>query len=154
MDKVMRMSSEKGVVIFTKSSCCLCYTVQILFRDLRVQPTIHEIDNDPDCREIEKALLRIGCSTAVPAVFVGGKLYLDSMSLCEYDFLSFLYSSFTFVYFLNIAFILSFMSVRFSGFYNIYIILYVCVSVSYYPIASLSFYFILFIFNCYYGLFS
>ncbi|KAF2566380.1 hypothetical protein F2Q68_00028519 [Brassica cretica] len=74
MDKVMRMSSEKGVVIFTKSSCCLCYTVQILFRDLRVQPTIHEIDNDPDCREIEKALLRIGCSTAVPAVFVGGKL--------------------------------------------------------------------------------
>ncbi|KAF8089711.1 hypothetical protein Bca4012_081364 [Brassica carinata] len=74
MDKVMRMSSEKGVVIFTKSSCCLCYAVQILFRDLRVQPTIHEIDNDPDCREIEKALLRIGCSTAVPAVFVGGKL--------------------------------------------------------------------------------
>ncbi|KAJ4870224.1 Glutaredoxin-C13 [Raphanus sativus] len=74
MDKVMRMSSEKGVVIFTKSSCCLCYAVQILFRDLRVQPTIHEIDNDPDCREIENALLRIGCSTAVPAVFVGGKL--------------------------------------------------------------------------------
>lgn len=74
MDKVMRMSSEKGVVIFTKSSCCLCYAVQILFRDLRVQPTIHEIENDPDCREIEKALLRLGCSTAVPAVFVGGKL--------------------------------------------------------------------------------
>ncbi|KAL0745928.1 hypothetical protein Bca101_101555 [Brassica carinata] len=74
MDKVMRMSSERGVVIFTKSSCCLCYAVQILFRDLRVQPTIYEIDTDPDCREIEKALLRIGCSTAVPAVFVGGKL--------------------------------------------------------------------------------
>ncbi|CAN6994014.1 unnamed protein product, partial [Brassica rapa subsp. trilocularis] len=74
MDKVMRMSSERGVVIITKSSCCLCYAVQILFRDLRVQPTVHEIDTDPDCREIEKALLRIGCSTAVPAVFVGGKL--------------------------------------------------------------------------------
>ncbi|KAF3541095.1 hypothetical protein F2Q69_00020162 [Brassica cretica] len=38
------------------------------------------------------------------------------MSLGEYDFLSFLYSSFTFVYFFNIAFILSFMSVRFSVF--------------------------------------
>ncbi|CAN6815873.1 unnamed protein product [Brassica oleracea var. botrytis] len=34
MDKVMRMSSEKGVAIFTKSSCCLCYAVQILFRNL------------------------------------------------------------------------------------------------------------------------
>ncbi|KAF2571602.1 hypothetical protein F2Q70_00001904 [Brassica cretica] len=67
MDKVMRMSSEKGVVIFTKDSCCLCYAVQILFRDLRVQPTIHEIDNDPDCREIEKALVRLGCTNAVPA---------------------------------------------------------------------------------------
>ncbi|KAF2604108.1 hypothetical protein F2Q70_00026327 [Brassica cretica] len=62
MDKVMRMSSEKGVVIYTKDSCCLCYAVQILFRDLRVQPTIHEIDNDPDCREIEKALVRLGCT--------------------------------------------------------------------------------------------
>ncbi|KAH0928120.1 hypothetical protein HID58_013847, partial [Brassica napus] len=71
---VMRMSSEKGVVIFTKDSCCLCYAVQILFRDLRVQPTIHEIDNDPDCREIEKALVRLGCTNAVPAVFVSGKL--------------------------------------------------------------------------------
>ncbi|CAN7062751.1 hypothetical protein Bca4012_095959 [Brassica carinata] len=74
MDKVMRMSSEKGVVIFTKNSCCLCYAVQVLFRDLRVQPKIHEIDNDPDCREIEKALVRLGCANAVPAVFVSGKL--------------------------------------------------------------------------------
>ncbi|KAF3589286.1 hypothetical protein F2Q69_00030116 [Brassica cretica] len=49
------------------------------------------------------------------------------MSLCEYDFLSFLYSSFTFVYFLNIAFILSFMSVRFSGLYINLVPLYVLV---------------------------
>ncbi|XP_010557174.1 PREDICTED: monothiol glutaredoxin-S9 [Tarenaya hassleriana] len=74
MDKVMRMSSEKGVVIFSKSSCCLSYAVQVLFQDIGVHPTVHEIDTDPDCREIEKALMRIGCSTPVPAVFIGGKL--------------------------------------------------------------------------------
>ncbi|KAG2285879.1 hypothetical protein Bca4012_033557 [Brassica carinata] len=65
------MSSEKGVVIFSKSSCCMSYAVQVLFQDLGVHPTVHEIDKDPDCREIEKALMRLGCSTPVPAVFVG-----------------------------------------------------------------------------------
>ncbi|CAF2122265.1 hypothetical protein IGI04_010176 [Brassica rapa subsp. trilocularis] len=74
MDKVVRMSSEKGVVIFSKSSCCLSYAVQVLFQDLGVHPTVHEIDKDLDCREIEKALMRLGCSTPVPAIFVGGKL--------------------------------------------------------------------------------
>lgn len=74
MDKVVRMSLEKGVVIFSKSSCCMSYAVQVLFQDLGVHPTIHEIDKDPDCREIEKALMRLGCSTPVPAIFVGGKL--------------------------------------------------------------------------------
>ncbi|XP_010414255.1 PREDICTED: monothiol glutaredoxin-S9-like [Camelina sativa] len=74
MDKVVRMSSEKGVVIFSKSSCCLSYAVQVLFQDLGVHPTIHEIDKDPECRDIEKALMRLGCSTPVPAIFVGGKL--------------------------------------------------------------------------------
>ncbi|CAN6833773.1 unnamed protein product [Brassica oleracea] len=42
--------------------------IQVLFQ------TVHEIDKDPDCREIEKALMRLGCSTPVPAIFVGGKL--------------------------------------------------------------------------------
>lgn len=70
----MRMSSEKGVVIFSKSSCCMSYAVQVLFQDLGVHPTVHEIDKDPECREIEKALMRLGCSTPVPAIFVGGKL--------------------------------------------------------------------------------
>ncbi|WZZ20302.1 hypothetical protein YC2023_121689 [Brassica napus] len=74
MDKVLRMSSEKGVVIFSKSSCCLSYAVQVLFQDLGVSPKIHEIDKDPECREIEKALMRLGCSKPVPAVFIGGKL--------------------------------------------------------------------------------
>lgn len=74
MDKVMRLASEKGVVIFSKSSCCLCYAVNILFQELRVNPVVHELDQDPEGREMEKALSRLGCNAPVPAVFIDGKL--------------------------------------------------------------------------------
>ncbi|ESW10388.1 hypothetical protein PHAVU_009G205000 [Phaseolus vulgaris] len=71
---MMRLANENGVVIFTKSSCCLCYAVNILFQELGVKPLVHGIDHDPEGREMEKALLRLGCNAPVPAVFIGGKL--------------------------------------------------------------------------------
>lgn len=74
MDKVTRVASENGVVIFSKSTCCLCYAVNVLFQELGVNPMVHEIDQDPEGREIEKALLRLGCNGPVPAVFIDGKL--------------------------------------------------------------------------------
>ncbi|KAK7277716.1 hypothetical protein RJT34_22731 [Clitoria ternatea] len=74
MDKVMRLASEKGVVVFTKSSCCLCYAVNILFQELGVIPVVYEIDKDPEGKEMEKAITRLGCPAPVPAVFIGGKL--------------------------------------------------------------------------------
>ncbi|KAI4349611.1 hypothetical protein L6164_010177 [Bauhinia variegata] len=74
MEKVTRLANEKGVVIFSKSSCCLCYAVNILFQELGVNPVVHEIDHDPEGREIEKALTRMGCAAPVPAVFIGGKM--------------------------------------------------------------------------------
>ncbi|KAB1228167.1 Monothiol glutaredoxin-S9 [Morella rubra] len=74
MDKVKRLASEKGIVIFSKSSCCMCYAVGILFRELGVIPVVHELDQDPEGREMEKALTRLGCSAPVPAVFIGGTL--------------------------------------------------------------------------------
>ncbi|KAJ4832107.1 hypothetical protein Tsubulata_028054, partial [Turnera subulata] len=73
MDKVMGLASEKGVVIFSKSSCCLCYAVKILFQEIGVDPMVYEIDQDPDGRDMEKALMRLGCTAPVPAVFIGGK---------------------------------------------------------------------------------
>lgn len=72
MEKVTRLASEKGVVIFSKSSCCLSYAVNILFRELGVTPTVHELDEDPEGREMERALMRYGGNTPVPAVFVAG----------------------------------------------------------------------------------
>ncbi|KAI3848210.1 hypothetical protein MKX03_003488 [Papaver bracteatum] len=75
MEAITRIVSDKGVVIFSKSSCCMCYAVKILFHDLGFNPKIHEIDLDPQGREIEKALIRLGCNTtSVPAVFIGGSL--------------------------------------------------------------------------------
>ncbi|GAB4840964.1 Monothiol glutaredoxin-S9 [Ancistrocladus abbreviatus] len=74
MDKVKRLASENGVVIFSKSSCCLCYAVHILFQDLGVNPLVYEIDQDPEGREMERAIMRLGCNAPVPAVFIGGTL--------------------------------------------------------------------------------
>ncbi|MBA0863084.1 hypothetical protein Goshw_016505 [Gossypium schwendimanii] len=74
MEKVTSLASEKGVVLFSKSSCCMCYAVKILFQELRVTPMVHEIDQDPEGWEMEKALKRLGCNGPVPAIFIGGKL--------------------------------------------------------------------------------
>ncbi|CAN1199921.1 GRXC13 [Linum perenne] len=75
MEKVMSLASENGVVIFSKSSCCMCYAVNRLFQGIGVKPVVYEIDQDPDgCREMEKALMKLGTTTGpVPAVFIGGK---------------------------------------------------------------------------------
>ncbi|KAL5712913.1 Glutaredoxin-C13 [Ranunculus cassubicifolius] len=73
-EAINRLASQRGVVIFSKSSCCMCYAVKILFHEIGVIPMVHEIDQDPDGKEIEKALVRMGCNTPVPTVFIGGKL--------------------------------------------------------------------------------
>ncbi|CAN1199920.1 GRXC13 [Linum perenne] len=67
MEKVMSLASENGVVIFSKSSCCMCYAVNRLFQGIGVKPVVYEI-------EMEKALMKLGTTTGpVPAVFIGGK---------------------------------------------------------------------------------
>ncbi|PKA58465.1 Glutaredoxin-C1 [Apostasia shenzhenica] len=76
MDRVMRLASQRAVVIFSVSSCCMCHTVKQLFiGELGVNPAVYEIDQDPKGTEIERALARLlDRSPPVPAVFVGGKL--------------------------------------------------------------------------------
>ncbi|XP_028751703.1 monothiol glutaredoxin-S2-like [Neltuma alba] len=74
MESVRNMASERPVVIFSKSSCCMCHTIRTLFAEFGVNPAVHELDQIPAGREVEQALLRLGCSPAVPAVFIGGEL--------------------------------------------------------------------------------
>ena len=74
MDRVTKMVSERPVVIFSRSSCCMCHTIKTLFCDFGVNPAVHELDVIPRGRDIEQALSRLGCNPSVPAVFIGGEL--------------------------------------------------------------------------------
>ncbi|KAL8224851.1 hypothetical protein R6Q57_017408 [Mikania cordata] len=70
MDSATYLASKKAAVIFTKSSCCMCHSIKALFYELGASPEIHEVDHDAD---MERALKRLGCNPAIPAVFIGGK---------------------------------------------------------------------------------
>lgn len=74
MEKVIKVVSENGVVIFSKSSCCMCYAVMVLFHELGVVPLIYTVDHDPEGREMERSLARLGCTPTVPAVFISGEM--------------------------------------------------------------------------------
>ncbi|XP_071698658.1 glutaredoxin-C11-like [Rutidosis leptorrhynchoides] len=74
MDRVKNLASKNAAVIFTKSSCCMCHSIKALFYDLGASPSVHEVDHDAD---MERALRRLGCNPAFPAVFIGGK-YIGS----------------------------------------------------------------------------
>ncbi|CAM8896036.1 unnamed protein product [Rhodiola kirilowii] len=73
MDKVRDLASKAAVVIFTKSSCCMCYSVKTLFYELGASPAIYELDKEASGREMESALRGLGCNPSVPAVFIGGR---------------------------------------------------------------------------------
>ncbi|CAN6572463.1 hypothetical protein ACFX13_023594 [Malus domestica] len=75
MERIERMASESAVVIFSISSCCMCHAIKRLFCGMGVNPTVYELDEDPRGKDLEKALTRLlGTSSAVPVVFIGGKL--------------------------------------------------------------------------------
>ncbi|CAL9085785.1 unnamed protein product [Musa textilis] len=75
MEKVMKLASQRAVVIFSVSSCCMCYSVKSLFHELGVNAAVHELDEDPRGAEMEKALVRLlGRRPAVPTIFIGGRL--------------------------------------------------------------------------------
>lgn len=73
--RVVRLASGSAVVVFSVSTCCMCHAVKRLFCGMGVNPTVYELDLDPAGNEIETALIRLlGGGSAVPVVFVGGKL--------------------------------------------------------------------------------
>ncbi|CAA2991418.1 glutaredoxin-C5-like [Olea europaea var. sylvestris] len=75
LETVMRLATGSAVVIFSVSTCCMCHAVKRLFCGMGVNPSVHEVDQDPRRKEIEKALMTLlGSSSAMPVVFIGGKL--------------------------------------------------------------------------------
>ncbi|XP_022999968.1 monothiol glutaredoxin-S2-like [Cucurbita maxima] len=74
METVNKLVSDRPVVVFSKNSCCMSHTIKSLLCDFGVNPTVYELDELPGGKEIEQALIRIGCNPAVPAVFIGDQL--------------------------------------------------------------------------------
>ncbi|KAI8017665.1 hypothetical protein ACSBR2_022459 [Camellia fascicularis] len=76
LERIERLASENAVVIFSISTCCMCHAIKRLFCGMGVNPTVYELDEDPiRGKDIEKALMSLlGTSSAVPVVFIGGKL--------------------------------------------------------------------------------
>nr|AFK43054.1 unknown [Lotus japonicus] len=73
MDRVSKLASQKAVVIFSKSSCGMSHAIKRLFYEQGVGPAIYELDEELRGKEMEWALMRLGCNPSVPAVFIGGK---------------------------------------------------------------------------------
>ncbi|KZV43869.1 hypothetical protein F511_39243 [Dorcoceras hygrometricum] len=73
MDYIFQLASQKAVVIFSKSSCCMCHAIKRLFYEQGVSPMVYELDELVNGKEMERALVRLGCDPPVPAVFIGGK---------------------------------------------------------------------------------
>ncbi|KAG6417846.1 hypothetical protein SASPL_120041 [Salvia splendens] len=73
MERVRDLASKKAIVMFTKSSCCMCHSIKSLFYELGASPAVHELDKDSRGKEMEWALRGMGCNPSVPAVFIGGQ---------------------------------------------------------------------------------
>ncbi|KAL0367691.1 UNVERIFIED_CONTAM: Monothiol glutaredoxin-S10 [Sesamum radiatum] len=75
MDRVAKIASQKAVVIFSKSSCCMCHAIKRLFYEQGVSPLVHEVDEDSRGKDIEWALTKLGCSPAVQQCSSVGSLW-------------------------------------------------------------------------------
>ncbi|XP_022858095.1 monothiol glutaredoxin-S10-like [Olea europaea var. sylvestris] len=74
MDRIANLASQKAMVMSSKSTCCMCHSIKKLFYEQGVSPTIYKLNKDSRGKEIEWALMRLGCSYAIPAVFINGQL--------------------------------------------------------------------------------
>ncbi|XP_043708521.1 monothiol glutaredoxin-S2-like [Telopea speciosissima] len=74
MERLSMLSKQKPVVIFSKSSCCMSHTLKTLICNYGASPLVHELDEDPNGRELERSLMRLGCNPVVPVVFIGVQL--------------------------------------------------------------------------------
>ena len=53
---VTALVNKRLVVIFSKSSCCMCYTIKTLISSFGANATVYELDEHPEGKHIEKEL--------------------------------------------------------------------------------------------------
>uniref|UniRef100_A0A6M2EM75 Glutaredoxin domain-containing protein n=1 Tax=Populus davidiana TaxID=266767 RepID=A0A6M2EM75_9ROSI len=71
MDMVRRLVADRPVVVFSRSTCCMSHSIKTLISSFGANPTVYELDQIPNGKKIEKALVQLGCQPSVPAVFIG-----------------------------------------------------------------------------------
>ncbi|KAK7383333.1 hypothetical protein VNO78_29010 [Psophocarpus tetragonolobus] len=74
--RIRRLISEHPVIIFTRSSCCMCHVMKKLLATIGVNPTVIELDDHeiaalPD-NNPHTATNTIPLRNPTPAVFIGG----------------------------------------------------------------------------------
>lgn len=74
MALVTRLGGEYSVVIFSKSSCSMSHSIKTLISSFGANPTVYEIDENPNGHEMEMELKALGRKPSVPAVFIGQEL--------------------------------------------------------------------------------
>ncbi|KAL8214905.1 hypothetical protein R6Q57_004354 [Mikania cordata] len=51
MTLVTSLVNKRPVVIFSKSSCCMCHTIKTLISNFGANPTVYELDEHPDGKQ-------------------------------------------------------------------------------------------------------
>jgi len=74
METIRHLIEEKPVVIFSRSSCCISYSMIQLIRSYGANPSVYELDQLPNGCEIDKALQKLGSEPTVPTVFIEKRL--------------------------------------------------------------------------------
>ncbi|KAG8370665.1 hypothetical protein BUALT_Bualt13G0006900 [Buddleja alternifolia] len=75
MDTVQRLTADRPVVIFSKSTCCMCHTIKTLIRSFGANPTVYELDELANGQQLERALVAVaGQRLSFPVVFIGQEL--------------------------------------------------------------------------------
>ncbi|MFS8014378.1 putative glutaredoxin, Thioredoxin-like superfamily [Helianthus anomalus] len=64
MATVRALVNERSVVIFSKNSCCMCYTIKTLITSFGANPTVYELDEHPKGQQIEMELKGLGCQVS------------------------------------------------------------------------------------------
>lgn len=75
MGIVTKLGREKPLVIFSKTTCGICYSIKtLLTNNFGANPTVYELDEHPEGKKMERELLAMGRDPTVPTVFIGKEL--------------------------------------------------------------------------------
>ena len=81
-DFVKAEIAANDVVVFSKSYCPFCKKTKDLFDDLKVTPTVYELNQMDDGADIQDALLELSGQKTVPNVYIKGE-HIGGNDACQ-----------------------------------------------------------------------